>query len=72
MIDKPSDNALKYFIGWIMRLETRTDTTKKIEVINMCLFQRKDPSMHKQGLMFARQLIREDPDLTEQSAVILN
>ena len=54
-----------------MRLETRTDAAKKIEVINLCLFRKKDPSMHKQGLVFARQLIREDPDLNEQSAVIL-
>lgn len=47
MVDRPSDMALKYFIGWVMKLETKTEAPKKIELVSLCLFQREEPGMHK-------------------------
>lgn len=38
MIEKPSDMALKYFIGWVMKLETKTAAPRKIDIMNLALF----------------------------------
>ena len=38
LIDKPSDMALKYFISWIMKLETKQEAVKKIEIVNLALY----------------------------------
>jgi hypothetical protein len=68
LIDRPSDNALRYFVGWIMKLQTKHTAFKKIEVMRVCLFDRDHFAMHKQGLLLARQIIREDPELEERGA----
>jgi len=54
LIERPTDMALKHFIGWVMKLETKTEALKKIEIVRLCLFTREEAGMHKQGLLLAR------------------
>lgn len=70
-IDKPSEQALRHWVGWIMKLETATPALRKIEVVRLCIFNRPEPAIHKQGLSFARQIIREDLNLSQDAAEVL-
>jgi hypothetical protein len=70
----PTNTVMKYLIGWIMKLETKTDVTRKMQIVNMCLFNPTTsalPGMHQQGLLFVRQIIRNDPFLTSEGITML-
>jgi len=74
LIGPPTDTVMKYLIGWIMKLETKTDVTLKMQIVNMCLFNPVTsalPGMHHQGLLFVRQIIRNDPFLTSEGITLL-
>lgn len=74
LISAPTDTVLKYLIGWVMKLETKTDVKRKMIIVNLCLFNQPTcmlPGMHKCGLLFVRSIIRLDPLLAADGIKLL-
>ena len=74
MIGPPTDAVLKYLIGWVMKLETKTEVSRKMQIVDLCLFNTRLsvlPGMHKCGLLFVRSIIRGDPNLTDDGITML-
>ena len=74
LIGPPTDTVLKYLIGWVMKLETKTDVKRKMIIVNLCLFNQATSvlsGMHKCGLIFVRSIIRGDPLLATDGITLL-
>jgi hypothetical protein len=74
LIGPPTENVLKYLIGWVMKLETKTEVSRKMQIVNLCLFDQSVSmlsGMHKCGLLFIRSIIRGDPRLSTEGITLL-
>ena len=74
LIGPPTDTVLKYLIGWVMKLETKTDISRKMQIVKLCLFDpvlSVLPGMHKCCLLYIRSIIRGDPLLSDFGIVLL-